>query len=275
VIARDPGGLTSEKVYIIPEMAFVPVGNFIMGSTSEYPDNEEPRRTVYLDGYYIDKYEVTNSQFAEFLSDGGNSIHYSNSMQIEELSDGSYIAVNGKENHPAVFVDWSAALAYSSWTGKRLPTEAEWEKAARGGDYLNADSTVVNDLPERLYPWGTSLSYSYANYDVTGNLFDGLAPVASYSDFPLADVNTESNASPYGVFDMLGNAGEWVSDYYQQDYYTIAPDINPAGPSTGTHKVMRGGTFDHEAVNIRISKRFSILPTARPFNVGLRCAKTP
>ncbi len=272
IIARDPGGSTSEKVFIIPEMAFVPVGNFTMGSDSTYPDNEQPQKTVYLDGYYIDKFEVTNSQFAEFLSDAGNSSHYSSSMEIEELADGSYISDSGKENYPVVFVDHAAASAYAVWADKRLPTEAEWEKAARGGDYLDADSTVSNSLPKRDYPWGTSLSYTYANYDVSGSLFDGLAPAGSYSD---ANSGTQSNASPYGVYDLLGNAGEWVSDYYQLDYYNAGTSMNPTGPSIGTYRVMRGGSFDHTANEIRIGLRFSVLPTARPYNVGFRCSKTP
>ncbi|MFC1564136.1 SUMF1/EgtB/PvdO family nonheme iron enzyme [candidate division KSB1 bacterium] len=275
MIARDPGGLTDEVILIIPEMVYVPGGNFTMGSPAGNPDNEQPQRTVSVQGFYIDKYEVTNAQFALFLSGSGNSGHYSSSMNIEVLANGTFIAKEGKENYPVTYVDWYTAEAYSEWSGKRLPAEAEWEKAARGGAYLDEDETITNSLPARVYPWGTTLSVSYANYNISGRPYTGIAPVGIYTGATVNGVQTINNGSPYGVLDMLGNVGEWVNDWYQADYYSTAPGSDPTGPASGTYKVHRGGTFGHTADDIRISRRFSALPTGRPYNVGLRCAKTP
>lgn len=276
LLTRDPGGLTSQEALIVPEYIYIPAGNFYMGSGTGNPADEQPRQTVSVSAFYIDRFEVTNSQYAAFLTDNENTAYYSNQMAIDKLPDNSYIAKAGFENYPIRYVDWSAANAYAQWNNKRLPTETEWEKTARGGLYLDEANAISNPNPTRVYSWANEiLSLQYANYLIVGRPFDGIAPVGTYNGQLINSVQTISNASPYGVFDLLGNAAEWVSDWYQADYYSVSPSLNPTGPETGQYKVYKGGSFDNTASEIYISKRFSALPTARPYNVGFRTVRTP
>ncbi len=261
---RDIGGLTDEVKLIIPEYAYIPSGDFYMGSGATYPADEQPRHTVNLSGYYIHRFEVTNAQYAAFLSENGNPVYFSSQMSIELIADGSYTAKTGYENFPVAFVSWVAAKAYVEWYGYSLPTEAQWEKAARGG-------ISGNSQPTRDYPWGFNLTPSFANYLIIGRPYDGLAPVATYTGQTINGVTTYSNASIYGVYDLLGNIAEWVNDRYQSDYYGVSPASNPTGPTSGDYRVYRGGSYDTEASNIRIGLRFKTLPSVRPYTTGFRC----
>jgi len=218
------------------DMVYVPAGNFTMGSSSGESD-EQPVHTVYLSPYYIDKYEVTNSQFAGFLS-AGNGSHYYSSMMITQ-SGSTYTSQSGYGNHPVVYVNWNGAKAYCEWAGKRLPTEAEWEKAARGTD-------------GRTYPWGEadpSASPYRANYYLgTNGAGDGYQETAPVGSFP-------AGVSPYGAYDMAGNVWEWVADWYNSTYYSSSPSSNPQGPSSGTYRVMRGGSWDGTTDYLRAADR--------------------
>ncbi len=252
-------------------MVLIPAGTFIMGSPakSPYPDNEKPSHRVYLDDFYIDKYEVTNEEFALFLnsvkpdeSERKKWIVLRSDLKTEErkdwwpaeivYEDGVYKPVRGFERHPVNSVSWYAADAYCRWLGKRLPTEAEWEKAARGG------------LDGMLYPWGNA-------YPTTGIVYnriwkDNALPV------PTGQVG---NYAPngYGLWDMAGNVAEWVSDWYDPEYYIKSPKRNPQGPETGTYKVIRGGSWAGNANSIRVGARMFDMPESMPSGVGFRCVK--
>lgn len=248
------------------EMVLIPSGHFLMGSNAGDAD-ESPAHFVYLDGFYMDRYAVTNAQYKVFIDDnpqwGKHSIP-------REYHDGNYLKLwneegypLGKDNHPVVSVSWHAAMAYAQWAGKRLPTEAEWEKAARGG------------LVGKIYPWGDSIHRSKANY---GNRWDGqiatirIAPVGNYPP------------NRYGLCDMVGNIREWCLDAYHADYYKHSPQRNPiAGDSIETvlsdfttvknSRVFRGGTWYYPAEYLRVSFRSRDIPSFSVTSVGFRCAK--
>jgi formylglycine-generating enzyme required for sulfatase activity len=222
------------------DMVFIPAGEFWMGSDDGDSD-EQPRRHVYLDAFWIDKYEVTNALYKRFWeSDGqrrGNRVPlYWNDSKWNE------------PNQPVVGVDWWDAWYYCRWAGKRLPTEAEWEKAARGTD-------------GRRYPWGDQWDSGRAN--LTEN---GIGKTVSVGSYP-------SGASPYGVQDMAGNVLEWVDDAYDKDYYKQAPSRNPKGPETTGYRVLRGGSWIYHARTLRISDRTFDVSSERYDDVGFRCAQ--
>lgn len=215
----------------------IPAGEFVMGSDDGDSD-EKPRRRVYVDAFLIDKYEVTNSQFRGFMEAAGWAApSYWNNSRF-----------NGP-TQPVVGVSWHDADAYCRWVGKRLPTEAEWEKAARGAD-------------GRRFPWGNaSVEKSKAQYNS-----DSPAGTVSVGSFP-------DGASPYGVHDMAGNVWEWVSDWYDKSYYQRAPIYNPKGPDTGQLRVLRGGSWNDGPRNLRSSNRSSLDPENRSLNLGFRCVR--
>jgi formylglycine-generating enzyme required for sulfatase activity len=233
-------------------MVFVPAGPFEMGSKID--DYEKPVHTVMLDAFYIDQYEVTNARFVDFLneqSDANEMVTALSGIESEYFHlyqrDGVWQIDAGYADHPVVSVSWFDAQAYCEWRGARLPTEAEWEKAARGTD-------------GRTYPWGEGIDCTMANY---GSCVGNTAAVGSYL----------KGVSPYGCLDMAGNVWEQVDDWYQGDYYSVSPLINPSGPDYGDRKVMRGGAWSYHSSNARGAYRTSFNPTSRHLAaVGFRCA---
>jgi formylglycine-generating enzyme required for sulfatase activity/tRNA A-37 threonylcarbamoyl transferase component Bud32 len=195
------------------EMVLIPAGEFLMGTNKQGLENEHPRHNVYLDEYYIYKYEVTNEQFAQFVRETG----------YRAKGDWKNYAAFGKEKHPVVCVNWNDAMAYCRWAGGNLPTEAQWEKAARGTD-------------GREYPWGDNWDESKCNW--RGSKVVGMADTIPVGSFP-------TGASPYGIHDMAGNVWEWCSDWYDKDYYKNSPSINPEGPVSGVNRVTRGGSWNN------------------------------
>ena len=223
-------------------MVLVPAGKFTRGSL--LGDDENPIRQIYLNAFYIDKFEVTVGQYAKYLE----------ATEMEEPPDWNIMNQIQHQKRPVVNVSWEDAVNYCKWAGKRLPTEAEWEKAARGTD-------------GRIYPWGneapTRLHANYGRKDWNDHL--ALAPVGSF----------EAGKSPYGIYDMAGNAWEWVFDWYGLDYYKNGPEKNPIGPAKGEEKVVRGGSWLYVADFLRSAHRFNAHPMNRHFGYGFRCAKTP
>ncbi|MFC1712516.1 formylglycine-generating enzyme family protein [Candidatus Poribacteria bacterium] len=219
------------------EMMLIPAGEFQMGG-SDGAANEKPVHVLYTDAFYMDKYGVTNAQYKKFMDATGHKAP-------KYWSDPRYNA----PNHPVVGVDWHDAMAYAEWAGKRLPTEAEWEKAARGG------------LPGRKYPWGDKLTHNDANCDGTGgkDRWKHTAPVGSFAP------------NGYGLYDMAGNAYMWCADWYDQDYYANSPSRNPTGPDSGTFRVLRGGSWRCQDNCLRCAKRYGYYPSETYQFIGFRC----
>jgi formylglycine-generating enzyme required for sulfatase activity len=216
----------------------VPAGNFAMGD-----DEEAPLREIYTDPFYIDKYEVTTKRYAKFLQATG-SVRPPDYWEDARIDSSSEL--------PVVGVDWHDAEAYCRWAGKRLPTEAEWEKAARGTD-------------GRLYPWGNDEpTPARANFAKSAPrpYKGGLAAVGSHAP----------GKSPYDVQDIAGNASEWVADWYAEAF-TRGDVRNPKGPESGTGKVIRGGGWQDPAQRLKSTKRFYASPSNRADDIGFRCAQ--
>jgi len=227
-------------------MVLVPAGEFIMGSHQDGRlalKDEWPTHPVYLDAFYIDQYEVSTAHYAKFLQETKRLPPKYWSEQV----------LKQHERKPVVGVDWDEAAAYCSWSGKRLPTEAEWEKAARGID-------------QRLYPWGDAEpSWQRANIDHCCD-FSNHGALTNVGSF-------EGGKSPYGAYDMAGNVWEWVADWYDGDYYGKSPEHNPTGPSMGAKRVLRGGAWDSAPVYVRSADRLKLSPKFRLDNIGFRCAR--
>jgi formylglycine-generating enzyme required for sulfatase activity len=249
-------------------MVYVPGGEFQMGSSEADIDavleqceqelgsgacskdifeDESPQHTVTLDAFWIDQTEVTNAQYAPCVADG----------DCRELSWAGDATYNG-ENYPVVGVSWQDAADYCAWAGARLPTEAEWEYAARGPDGY-------------IYPWGDTfdgarLNFCDANCTIdwsTGDDdgYEETAPVGSYLD----------GASWCGALDMVGNVWEWVNDWYQEDYYVVSPASNPPGPESGSVKVLRGGSWYVIPSGVRSARRYWGGPDFGDLSLGFRC----
>ena len=260
----EAGSAVTEQVQIYlpvvhrpsPDVAdevLIPAGEFLMGcdinNTAEpfCRRSESPLHSVYLDAYYIDKYEVTNARYRACVAAGGcQELEIKRSWTRRTYYDNPDFA-----EYPVVTVEWFEANAFCQWAGKRLPTEAEWEKAARG----SSDT--------RKYPWGDSLpNCTLVNgKDCRGDTMQ----VGSHPD----------GASPYGVMDMSGNVWEWINDWYGEHYYEVSPSSNPPGPETGVYRSLRGGSWSATQDNTRVAHRSSGYKESRLYGTGFRCARTP
>jgi formylglycine-generating enzyme required for sulfatase activity len=222
-------------------LVFVPEGAFLMGYAGGFSD-ELPEHNVTLNAFWIDQTEITNGAY-ELCVQAGTckppSRFTSNAID-------HYYGNPDYTDYPVIYVSWNDAQTYCNWAGMRLPTEAEWEKAARGTD-------------GRIYPWGDS-----APDDHLANFDDHVMDVTLTGSYP-------EGASPYGALDMAGNVWEWTSDWYGKDYYSQSPSLNPGGPETGTKRVIRGGSWIYDAPGSRTSYRFSKDPAYASYDTGFRC----
>ena len=222
------------------KLLYVPAEEFLMGSTfsdSLLSNDELPQHTVYLDAFWIDQTEVTNAMYRLCVQVGSCNTP-SNTTFYTDTQFGNY---------PVVYVSWDDAQAYCQWAGTKLPTEAQWEKAARGTD-------------GRTYPWGEGISCDKANFSHCGGN-------------PVAVGSYPSGASPYGALDMAGNVWEWVMDWYSEPYYASSPRENPTGPTSGIERNIRGGSWSSEANFVRAAYRSAFTPDYHDDNDGFRCAR--
>ena len=221
------------------EMVKIPAGRLRMGTNLANHEDENPEHRVNIKAFYIDQFEVTNLQYKDFVDATGqrDPAHWFN---------GTFPNAN-LADHPVTNVSWEDANAFAEWVGKRLPTEAEWERAARGD--RNTD-----------YPWGrAALAQDNANFE---NVREGTSSVRKF----------DKGQSEFHVWDMCGNVGEWVSDWYDPNYYENSPEADPTGPTEGRSKVYRGGGFHCNRVDIRASARHPLNPGSYMEYIGFRCA---
>jgi formylglycine-generating enzyme required for sulfatase activity len=260
------------------DYVYVPAGSFRMGDNfGDGESRERPVHTVDLDAFYIAKLEMTNGEWKRFRDDPGYDDPKfwpsgrvvpkdSSPYWLDKANHGG--GTPGADNYPVLGVNWDSATAYCNWlsakTGKkyRLPTEAEWEKAARGTD-------------QRRFPWGNNIDHSYANY--TGSQPFATSQLAGFYDGGKhGELETHSNASPYGALDMAGNVMEWCQDWYSRNYYASSPRKNPQGPSSGAYKVLRGGTFVLDPLDLRAYARSAAWPSLLSHRmIGFRPVREP
>ena len=245
----ERGPITAAKPEDLTPMVPIPAGEFIMGSTPrDGPPDEQPQKRIYLDAFQIDKYETTVGRYAKYLvATRARPPRFWDQANPE--SDGEF---------PVVGVDWDEANAYCQWAGKRLPTEAEWEKAARGTD-------------GRKHPWGNEgPTPQYANLGRGGTF--------GYSKSLEKVGSLDAGKSPFGVFDMIGNVWEWVADWYDRNAYKTMPEKNPKGPSKdgekGAQRVIRGGSWERVPLVARVAARHRAAPSTQNGYLGFRCAKS-
>src|SRR5262245_61803051 len=230
-------------------MVFIPAGPYLRGRSHSLPDDhlkwfptllkdDQPARQVFVSAFYLDENEVTNGQYLAFVKATGHKAPYN--WPKGELP-------TGKEKFPVVDVSWDEANAYCRWAGKRLPTEAEWERAARG-------------LTEgRRYPWGDDPpSKSNSRFDSV----DGPGEVKQFQP------------NYFGLYDVAGNVWEWCGDWYAKDYYASAPERDPPGPASGLYRTLRGGSWADEAKFLTCAHRSWARPAERSPNIGFRCAQS-
>jgi formylglycine-generating enzyme required for sulfatase activity len=249
-----PAARTDASVPAHPEvkdMVFISAGPFSMGSASEGAESspdEKPVHTVFLDAYYIDRYEVTNTQYQRFILATGRPVPFVDRPWAEPYNWKGTAYPSGRGNYPVVLVTWDDAQAYAAWINKRLPTEAEWEKAARA------------HLVGKQYPYGDTLEMSCANFNKGFFRENALKPVGSFEP------------SAIGLYDMAGNAWEWCQDWYDADYYKKSPAQNPQGPAEGIYRANRGGSWVNNEQFLRCSQRGKSTPDCRSHIIGFRCA---
>lgn len=250
-------------------MVFVPAGEFLMGSADQQVTeasklcadcvftDEKPQHTVFLNAFWIDQHEVTNAQYKECV-DAGKCQSPGTGSYTRDV----YYANSQFDNYPVILVSWGDAESYCVWADKRLPTEAEWEKAARGTD-------------GRIYPWGnqapTSDLLNFADKNTNfgwsnKNIDDKYADTSPVGNYP-------NGASPYGAYDMAGNVWEWVNDWYDENYYASSPKQNPQGATAGPFRVLRGGSWSDRRTEVRTATRLDKLPNYRDDNLGFRCSQ--
>ena len=228
----------------------VPASEFLMGSDknkdSQAGDDETPQHTVYQDAFWIDQTEVTNAQYARCVASG----QCTSPQSTKSDSRSSYYGVSQFANYPVIYVDWNQAQTYCAWAGRRLPSEAEWEKAARGTD-------------GRIYPWGdTAPDQSKLNFN------QDQGDTTAVGSYP-------SGASFYEALDMAGNVSEWVNDWYSDSYYQQSPARNPPGPTSAMYRVVRGGSWNNYVGFVRSAYRDGSPPGRQNSGIGFRCAASP
>ncbi|TDJ57892.1 MAG: formylglycine-generating enzyme family protein [Nitrospina sp.] len=228
-----------------PGMVYVPEGYFQMGDSSSEAEDAKPMHFVYTSAFFIDQYEVSNLEYQNFME----ATQHPPPLYWEDEHF-------NKPDHPVVGVSWFDAMAFARWKGRRLPTEAEWEKAARGND-------------ARLYPWGEKWSKGFVLHFVNvfgmEDQYEFTAPVNYYP----------SGSSPFGVISMAGNVWEWCLDWYDKDYYRISPELNPEGPPPAAEKkmkVLRGGSWVNSIDGVQVIQRSRNLPTSKKTIYGFRTA---
>lgn len=233
-------------------MVYVPAGEFEMGgSDTNAESDEKPVHPVDLNAYWIDKYEVSNAQYALCVADGDCTVP----QYTGYYTRSSYYGNPDYDNYPVIIVSWHQAQAYCQWAGGDLPTEAQWEKAARGTD-------------GRTYPWGNEspscqlANYNKGNYESPSYCVGATSPVTDY----------EGGASPYGALNMAGNVWEWVRDWYGSNYYSNSTAENPSGPVSGSYRVLRGGSWYYGSRYIRAAYRDNLFQTDTSDLIGFRCA---
>ena len=236
-----------------PDLCFIPAGTFTMGSDDDLP-NEVPVHEIYLDAYYIGKTEVTNAEYYPFwVESGGTDSEHTPISYGGEFGTWPHIAET-RPNYPVIGVAYDSAVAYAKWRGMRLPTEAEWEKAARG-------------VKARRWPWGNTFMQRIKNTTIHANVWKQsgtqLQPVSMYP----------TGVSPYGAYDMAGNVWEWVADWYSETFYRRSPDRNPKGPAVGSRRVVKGGSWLNPEVLARCSTRIGQHPAIGTSFIGFRLAK--
>ena len=236
-----------------PDLRLIPAGTFTMGSDNDLP-NEAPVHEIHLDAYYIAKTEVTNAEYYPFwLESGGTDSEHTPISYGETFGTWPEVAKT-KPNYPVIGVSWDSAVAYAAWHGMRLPTEAEWEKAARGTE-------------AKRWPWGDTFTQRIKDGSVHANVWrqagSRLQPVGTYP----------TGASPYGAYDMAGNVWEWVADWYSETYYRRSPDRNPKGPAVGSRRVVKGGSWLNPEMFARCSTRIGQYPAIGTSFIGFRLAK--
>jgi sulfatase modifying factor 1 len=260
------------------DLVYVPAGSFRMGdNVGDGDPRERPVHVVELDPFYIAKFEMTNGEWRRFRDDPAydDAKHWPGGRVVPKDQVPYWAQPNnhgggtpGSDEYPVLGVNWDSAVAYTSWlsakTGKkyRLPTEAEWEKAARGSD-------------QRRYPWGNAIDRTLANF-VGAQPYDTGMPVGTFDGTRRGDRETKNNASPYGAYDMAGNVMEWCLDWYGRDYYSVSPRRNPRGPDTGAYRVVRGGSFFVEGFDLRSSARSAAWPSFQGHRmIGFRVVREP
>ncbi|MCK6456030.1 MAG: formylglycine-generating enzyme family protein [Phycisphaerae bacterium] len=281
-------------------MVLVPAGTFNMGDPFYEANNDErPRHLVFLSAYRIDKYEVTNAFYTQFLNAGGHDANWDANQKIIQMGQsGSYFyaPISGYENHPVVYVSWNDATAFCDWRSQveglppgayRLPTEAEWEKAARGGAaghrFPWSDQDTIQHARANYY---SSASYAYDTSPTRGyhpcwgvgtspvGFFTGALQQKAEWNWPgsATSYQTANGANGYGLYDMAGNVWEWCNDWYSYSYYSSSPSSNPTGPASGTGRVLRGGDWSGLPNNCRSALRLNLTPGSRVSSIGFRCA---
>jgi len=249
----DTPRMTSTPMPKSSPMMFIPAGEFVMGSSDtdkQASDNEKPQHKIYLNAFQIDKFEVTNTQYALCLNAGECKSPSSNASVGYQLG---YFGLPITKNYPVIYISWFDANNYCKWVGRRLPTEAEWEKAARGID-------------GRTFPWGNT-------WDSDKLHLRGHTPPFGSPNDPAEVGSYSSGASPYGVLDMAGNVREWVADWYDAGYYSKTPYSNPSGSNSGQFKVVRGGSWDDSQDYQRVTSRLYSDPNSTNVLTGFRCAQ--